>query len=95
MACLCSLVSIQLFSQKDDLKGERTLIKIDNIANEAKYYLYEPSFKAKKYYKSQSEAANTSPEELFMSIISATNQDWINYNELKTICIRVPEIMLN
>ena len=44
------------------------------------YYKYNPEFIIKADYKSQSEAINAYPEQLIQSVLSATNQEWVNYN---------------
>ena len=44
------------------------------------YYKYNPEFIIYADYKSQSEAINEHPEQLIQSVLSATNQEWVNYN---------------
>jgi hypothetical protein len=46
------------------------------------YYKYNPEFTINADYKSQSEAINEHPEQLIQSVLSATNQEWVNYNTL-------------
>lgn len=50
---------------------------------ELSFYKYEPKFLAKAIITSQKNADNEYPEQLMESIISATNQDWVNYNTLE------------
>jgi hypothetical protein len=46
------------------------------------YYKYNPDFIIKADYKSQSVAVNEYPEQLVQSVLSATSQEWENYNTL-------------
>ncbi len=64
--------------QEDEL-GTRIIMNSDSFKN-SRYYIYTPFFKAKAIYKKQSEASNLFPEQLMSSILSASNQEWVNYN---------------
>jgi len=46
------------------------------------FHKYEPRLIIKAEYSSITEAENKYPEQLIQSILSATNQEWINYNTL-------------
>ncbi|SHJ83086.1 hypothetical protein SAMN04487911_1425 [Arenibacter nanhaiticus] len=46
------------------------------------FHKYEPNLIIKAEYSSITEAENNYPEQLIQSILSATNQEWINYNTL-------------
>lgn len=46
------------------------------------YHIYDPPFAAKIIYEDTTEAPNFYPEQLMSSIISARNQEWVNYNYL-------------
>jgi len=46
------------------------------------FYEYSPRLKIKADYQLQSEAVNEYPEQLIQSVLSATNQEWVNYNTL-------------
>ena len=50
--------------------------------SEISFFQYPERTFAKAIYKSQAEATNVYPEQLLESIISATNQEWVNYNTL-------------
>ncbi|OWW26518.1 hypothetical protein B4Q04_02190 [Zobellia sp. OII3] len=50
--------------------------------SEISFFQYPEGTFAKAIYKSQAEATNVYPEQLLESIISATNQEWVNYNTL-------------
>ncbi len=50
--------------------------------SEISFYQYPEGTNTKAIYKSQTEADNVYPEQLLESIISATNQEWVNYNTL-------------
>lgn len=70
--------SFSCFSQK-----ETSNIMLSYSENQDIYiYEYMPNFKIKAEYKSQSQAINKYPEQLLQSILSATNQEWVNYNTL-------------
>ncbi|UZO79836.1 hypothetical protein NBT05_12840 [Aquimarina sp. ERC-38] len=69
-----------LFCQKDEI-GNRIILNSGNIKN-SKYHVYKPPFKAKAIYKNKNEALNLYPEQLMSSILSASNQEWVDYNTL-------------
>ena len=50
--------------------------------SEISFYQYPEDTFVKKIYTSQSEVITEYPEQLLESIISATNQEWVNYNTL-------------
>lgn len=50
--------------------------------SEISFFQYPEGTYAKAVYRSQSETTNEYPEQLLESIISATNQEWVNYNTL-------------
>lgn len=69
-----------LFSCWKPVFGQNSLrVDYDSIS-EVRYIIYSPPFKAKKIFKDTVEAKNNSPEQLMSSIMSATNQAWVNYN---------------
>ncbi len=45
------------------------------------YTIYNPAIEAKAIYSSQKEALNLTEESLVESIMSTTNQNWVNYNQ--------------
>jgi len=73
------------------LKAEPIKIK-DTLINQARWATYDKdhiaqklatkdnSYLAKKTYLKQSQVKNATPEQLFESIQSTTNQEWVNYN---------------
>jgi hypothetical protein len=63
-------------------KGSRVLLGSSIQLDNASVYIYEPPFLAKGIYKDTTEAVNKFPEQLMSSIISTTNQKWIDYNTL-------------
>ncbi|CAZ95449.1 hypothetical protein [Zobellia galactanivorans] len=50
--------------------------------SEISFFQYPERTFVKAIYNSQAEATNVYPEQLLESIISATNQEWVNYNTL-------------
>ena len=50
--------------------------------SEISFFEYPEKTLAKAIYESQSEVTNKYPEQLMESILSATNQEWVNYNIL-------------
>ena len=46
------------------------------------FYEYNGKLKVKADYKTQIQAVNEYPEQLIQSVLSATNQKWVNYNTL-------------
>jgi len=49
---------------------------------DARFHVYDPSFKAKAIYDSMNDAKCLTPEALVESIESATTQEWVDYNHL-------------
>lgn len=76
----CLFQNDLLYSQSNEL-GSRVIITSGKFTN-SKFYIYSPPFKAKAIYKNQSEAENLFPEQLMSSILSASNQEWVDYNTL-------------
>lgn len=68
-------ISFSCFGQGKEMK-----ITINSKQLNCKYELYKPATQIRMIYKDSSEAKNKTPEELMTSIISAKNQEWINYN---------------
>lgn len=64
-----------------DNLGARLIIGTNNIENTT-YHIYDPPFRAMVIYKDTIEAVNKYPEQLMSSMLSASNQDWVNYNTL-------------
>lgn len=79
ISLLSTLCVFCLYSQ--DNLGARVILSTDRISN-ASYYVYDPPFKATKIYNSLSEINNEYPEKLMSSILSASSQEWVNYNTL-------------
>ena len=71
-------ISFFVFAQEEDAK----LILSYPEESEISFYQYPPNTYAKVIYTDQTEAVNKYPEQLLESIISATNQEWVNYNTL-------------
>jgi hypothetical protein len=63
-------------------QGDRVMLGNQSSMQNLVFSKYEPAYKAKMLYKSQSEAKNETPESLVSSIISASSQDWVDYNTL-------------
>ncbi len=70
----CSLVR----SQQEDAN----LILSYSEESEISFFEYSKNTYAKAIYKRQEDVTNKYPEQLLESIISATNQEWVNYNTL-------------
>tara|TARA_R110000868_G_scaffold79232_12_gene225552 strand:+ start:5687 stop:6391 length:705 start_codon:yes stop_codon:yes gene_type:complete len=70
--------SISCFAQEEDAN----LILSYPEESEISFYQYPEETYAKAIYKSQAEVTNKYPEQLLESIISATDQEWVNYNTL-------------
>lgn len=68
------------YSQEKDL-GARIMLNANGVSNTS-YYVYSPPFIAKAIYSSIKEAKNEFPEQTMSSILSATSQEWVNYNTL-------------
>ncbi len=51
--------------------------------NNLSFYEYVPRLKIKATMNSMADTKNQYPEELMTSILSATNQKWVNYNNIK------------
>lgn len=60
-------------------QGSRVIMSSSQVRN-AKYYVYDPPLKTEAIYKSLSEAKNNFPEQLMISILCATSQEWVNHN---------------
>lgn len=84
-------LSVQVYAQTYEMKGERDIIKLDNIKHEARLYIYEPAFMARKQYKTREEATYRWPEEVFISLISASNQEWLDDIEMGGNAQKLPE----
>ena len=76
---ICLLFSFS-YSQEKDL-GTRIMLNANGVSNTS-YYVYSPPFIAKAIYSSIKEAKNEFPEQTMSSILSATSQEWVNYNTL-------------
>jgi hypothetical protein len=63
-------------------QGDRVMLGNQSSMQNLVFSKYQPAFKAKMLYKNQSEAKNETPESLVSSIISASNQEWVDYNTL-------------
>lgn len=50
--------------------------------SEISFYKYPIDTNVKAIYNNQTDVVNKYPEQLLESIISATNQEWVNYNTL-------------
>jgi hypothetical protein len=50
--------------------------------NNVSYYVYDPPFLAKPIFNQLEDVKNNYPEKLMESIISASDQNWVNYNNL-------------
>ncbi|MDX1365572.1 MAG: hypothetical protein R3243_15285 [Arenibacter latericius] len=76
---LISLIFVSITNAQDQ---DSNLILSYPEESEISFYEYPPNTFAKAIYTSQEEASNEFPEQLMESIISATNQEWVNYNTL-------------
>jgi len=70
-------LSLNLFGQGEEIQ----VSVIDEGVSDVTYYLYDPPYKAKSIYKNKEEALNLTPESLASSIMSTTNQEWVDYNQ--------------
>ena len=70
---LTALIAFQVSAQIN-VKAD-----VDSVSS-TQYSIYNPAFKAGMFYSDILEARNTTPEELMISIISADNQAWVDYN---------------
>jgi len=61
--------------------AEMNIEVFDSSLSNVTYTIYSPKIKSKAIYKSQEEALNLTPESLVESIMSTTNQNWVNYNQ--------------
>ncbi|MBL0738428.1 hypothetical protein JI750_16145 [Flavobacterium sp. GN10] len=68
-------ISFSCFGQGKGMK-----ITINSKQLDSKYELYKPAKQIRIVYKDTSDAKNKTTDELMTSIISANNQDWVNYN---------------
>lgn len=72
------IISTPFFAQVEDAN----LILSYPEESEISFYQYPPNTFAKAIYVLQEEAINQYPEQLLESIISAVDQEWVNYNTL-------------
>lgn len=79
---LYGLLTFVFCRAQSDNFGTRIILSTENIT-QTKFYVYEPSFKAKAIYKDLVQVKNNYPEELMSSILSANTQEWVNYNNLR------------
>lgn len=74
--------SLFCFAQQNDKKGELSILAINKEFVSANFHFYNPPLQIKKTYKDTTQAKNEYPEELMISILSADNQKWNEYNFL-------------
>jgi len=72
------LASYPVFSQSKTTP----LILGSNSITDVTFHIYDPPFRAKPQYRDSTEALNEYPEQLMSSIMSASTQQWVNYNTL-------------
>jgi hypothetical protein len=72
---LSLIVSAQSFKESD-------VILFNSAYQTVRYHVYEPPLKIQALYSDTTQAVNQFPEQVLMSMISARNQDWVNYNYL-------------
>ena len=60
--------------------GDQCWVTVPTMLEQAKFHRYDPPFKAKRILKSKEQATCRTPEELMISLQSATNQDWEDQN---------------
>ena len=70
------LIPFFCFSQQKEVK---IILKSKQLKN-CSYQLYKPTVTVKMIYKDTTEALNKTSEQLMTSLISAKNQEWVNYN---------------
>lgn len=63
-------------------KGVPIILSNNGASGDLNYHIYDPPFLAKPVYSDTTEAVNQYPEQLMSSIMSATSQEWVNYNTL-------------
>lgn len=73
---LSFVISFFCFSQKNEVQ---IILNSKELKN-CNYELYRPVVEIKMIYKDTLDAVNNTPEQLMTSIISASNQEWVNYN---------------
>ncbi|RUA34501.1 MAG: hypothetical protein DSY77_05050 [Bacteroidetes bacterium] len=79
---LVCFVFLNLTVLGQDNKGSRIILSVTQGIENASFHVYEPPFQAKAIYSDTTEAVNEYPEQLMSSIMSATNQPWVEYNVL-------------
>ena len=78
---LC-IIFFMSYSQDVKFQGDRVLLGNQSSMQDLVFSLYKPTLQAKMIYRYQSEAKNESPETLISSIMSASSQEWVDYNTL-------------
>jgi hypothetical protein len=79
MKYFISVIVIVVFNFVCQGQVTEVMIDLDSLSD-ANYSIYNDGFKAAMIYNDTLEAANETPAKLMSSIISANNQEWVNYN---------------
>ncbi len=82
--CIFILVFSITRAQNNDFKGSRIILANNSGGAESKFFIYNPVFKAKAIYTDLSQVTNEYPEQLLSSTLSASAQEWANFNILQT-----------
>lgn len=77
--CIYFLISSIGYSQN---KESSNIILARMDSSEMYYYQYQPPLKITADYSYINEATNEYPEQLVKSVLSARDQEWVNYNTL-------------
>ncbi|WP_010182786.1 hypothetical protein [Aquimarina agarilytica] len=76
------LIFFGTFFLKAQNKEQSNLILGYAEVQELSFHIYEPRLKVKATISNLNEVKNKYPEQLMQSILSASNQKWVNYNTL-------------
>ncbi len=76
------IVALSILSLGNAQEENANLILSYPEESEISFFQYPEGTNAYAIYNSQAETTNMYPEQLLESIISATNQDWVDYNTL-------------
>lgn len=85
---LSSLITFNILSQESNSNRGTRIILSSGASQGAMFYTYNPAFIVKAVYEDFSQVTNEYPELLLSSILSATNQNWYDYNILESSGIR-------
>jgi hypothetical protein len=82
LLCWATALAQENAHQTNQYAGQPIEMRVSVRLEDAKFYIYNPPYKAKAIYGKMSDAKCLTPEELVESIKSETNQVWADYNNL-------------